>query len=356
MIRATKIGLVSVAILGLSFFRASAQTVPDFKAMTLEAVQKSIPLIQKGATGFSANTKCVSCHNQSLPQMTMAVARIRGFVIDEKQAKAQDVKVYEALLQAKPLFQAAPKSKAAESALDNNLVDPAMTVGYLMAGMASSQQKSDGLTGLIAQYVAQKQDVSGRWSVHTARPPMEASEFAATSLNVRALKTYAPSSPETEARITKARTWLLANKPRNTEDKAFRLFGLGWTNADKTAISKAIEDLLSDQRDDGGWSQLPNMTSDAYATGEALVALYEAGKMSVTASAYNRGRFFLLTTQAMDGSWSVPKRAISVQGYVETGYPYENAQYISIGGACWATIALMYSVEGPDLKPSAAKL
>jgi hypothetical protein len=35
--------------------------------------------------------------------------------------------------------------------------------------------------------------------------------------------------------------------------------------------------LLSEQRPDGGWAQLPALSSDAYATGQALVALHSAG-------------------------------------------------------------------------------
>ena len=345
----TKIGTVFGLILALTPLRAAAQGAPpDFNAMTRQAITRSLPLIQSAATGMTAKMKCVSCHNQSLPQMTMAIARKRGFTVDEKQAKAQDARVYAAFLQAKPLLAAAPKSKEAEKQLDYLMVDPAMTLGYMIAGMAASQQKPDELTALMAQYVAQKQDASGRWNVLSARPPMEASEFAATALGVYALKTYAAGA-EMEAKIAKARTWLLAAAPRNTEDKTFRLFGLRWANADSGAIAKAAEDLLSDQRDDGGWGQLPALASDAYATGEALIALHDAGDISAAASAYQRGRFFLLTSQAQDGSWSVLKRAVTAQTYVEAGYPYKNAQFISLAGACWATMALLYTVDGPPV-------
>ncbi len=346
MNKSMKIGFGLSLLLGLTTLRAGAQPPPpDFDAMTRQAIQKSLPLIQSAATGFSAQTKCVSCHNQSLPQMTLATARQRGFAVDEKQARAQDAQVYATFLRAKPLLQAASKSKEAEKQLDHITVDPAVTMGYMMAGLAASRQKPDDLTGLMARYVAQKQDLSGRWSVHTARPPMEGSEFAVTALNLHALQTYAASEAETDARVARARTWLLAATPRNTEDKTFRLFGLRWAGADSAAIAKATEDLLADQRDDGGWGQLPALASDAYATGEALVALHEGGAMPTTDSAYQRGRFFLLTTQANDGSWSVPKRAVTVQTYVEAGYPNKNAQFISMSGACWATMALLHSVD-----------
>jgi hypothetical protein len=40
-----------------------------------------------------------------------------------------------------------------------------------------------------------------------------------------------------------------------------------------------VTDLLNRQREDGGWSQTTAMASDAYATGQALVALRLAGAL-----------------------------------------------------------------------------
>ena len=50
-----------------------------------------------------------------------------------------------------------------------------------------------------------------------------------------------------------------------------------WTNASSEVIRQAAKELLAGQHDDGGWAQTPGMTSDAYATGQALVALGESG-------------------------------------------------------------------------------
>ena len=242
-------------MLGLAAYHAAAQpppAPPDFDIVTRQAIQRSIPLIQNAAAGFSAKAKCVSCHNQSLPQMVVGVARLRGFSVDEKQAKAQDAQVYGMFLHMKPLMQTALQSPAAEKQLDVLMVDPAITMGYMLAGMGASGQKAEELTGLMAQYMTRKQDALGRWPVNTARPPMETSDFTATAQGVYALKTYSVSGPQTEARIAKARAWLLAAAPRNTEDKAFRLFGLHWAGAESAAITQATQDLLADQRDDGG--------------------------------------------------------------------------------------------------------
>ena len=38
---------------------------------------------------FFKNRHCVSCHNNSLPQMTVALARQKGLTVNETQAKKE---------------------------------------------------------------------------------------------------------------------------------------------------------------------------------------------------------------------------------------------------------------------------
>jgi hypothetical protein len=82
------------------------------------------------------------------------------------------------------------------------------------------------------------------------------------------------------------------------------------------------------------------MTSDAYATGQALFALNVAGKLSVADAAFQRGIDYLLRTQAADGSWHVKSRSIWLQPYFESGFPYGQDQFISTAGTAWAAMAL----------------
>jgi len=99
------------------------------------------------------------------------------------------------------------------------------------------------------------------------------------------------------------------------------------------------------QRPDGGWSQFSEMSSDAYATGQALYALNVGGKMAVTNAVYQKGVEYLLRTQAADGTWHVQTRAIWLQPYFESGFPYGRDQFISVAGTAWATMALSVAAE-----------
>jgi hypothetical protein len=82
------------------------------------------------------------------------------------------------------------------------------------------------------------------------------------------------------------------------------------------------------------------MQSDAYATGEALVALHESGAVRQGDPAVRRGVEFLLRTQLEDGSWLVRSRAVPIQAYFESGFPHGADQWISAAATAWAVHAL----------------
>jgi N-acyl-D-amino-acid deacylase len=104
--------------------------------------------------------------------------------------------------------------------------------------------------------------------------------------------------------------------------------------------------LLKLQREDGGWAQLPTLSSDAYATGEALCSLYVVGALSDRDEVFHRGIQYLLKSQREDGSWQVSTRSKPIQTYFESGFPHGKSQFISIAGSSWATMALLLSLTG----------
>jgi hypothetical protein len=144
---------------------------------------------------------------------------------------------------------------------------------------------------------------------------------------------------EYEQRIARATTWLERQPPASTEDRVMQLLGLTWGQAPAAIRTRVTRELLSAQRTDGGWAQTPYLQSDAYATGQALYALRETGT-PVTDPSIQRGVRFLTRTQHEDGSWYVKSRAMKIQPYFESGFPYGHDQWISQTGTAWATIGL----------------
>ena len=120
------------------------------------------------------------------------------------------------------------------------------------------------------------------------------------------------------------------------------------------SCARFARELASQQRPDGGWAQTPTRQSDAYATGEALVALRRAG-VDPADPAYQRGLRFLLETQLPDGTWHVETRLhepdMVSPPYFETGFPHGADQIISCMATAWAVTALAEAL--PRVTPGA---
>jgi hypothetical protein len=120
---------------------------------------------------------------------------------------------------------------------------------------------------------------------------------------------------------------------------------LVWGGASAGVINEAARELLPLQRSDGGWGQLAALASDAYATGQALVALRESRAIPVSDRAYQRGTRFLLDSQLADGSWYVRTRAPAIQPYFDSDFPHGPDQFISAAATNWAAMALTLAVR-----------
>jgi hypothetical protein len=325
--------------LTLSIFDAAqVQAQSNDPAVVRKAIEKSLPLIDGVRLPFLEKTGCFSCHHNSIPAMALGAARDRGFKVGEQTA-AEESKQILALVNA-------GREKLMQG---DSFGGVQFTAGYTLAGLAANKQTPNKTTDVLARYLLGRQSADGRWTIPINRPPSESSDFTTTALAVRALQVYAPKNAqaEMEARVQRARAWLAKATPLDNEDLSFQLLGLAWAKADKQTILSAAKALLSQQRKDGGWGQHSSMASDAYATGQALVALRLAAELPVADRAYQRGVSYLLADQSENGSWLVLTRTIPLQKYFESGFPYGDNQWISVAASSWATMALTLTVEAP---------
>ena len=142
------------------------------------------------------------------------------------------------------------------------------------------------------------------------------------------------------ARIAKAREWLLAAHAVTAEDRNMQLLGLCWADADATTLKKLRRRDPGAQQPDGAWPQHDGVAADAYATGQSLVRAREGRRVLAVRPAYQRGVNYLLATQNANGSWRVASRAPKFQAYFNSGFPYGGDQWISAWATGWATMAL----------------
>lgn len=298
------------------------------------AIEKAVALLQKSGPEFSKVSTCSSCHHQSLPQMAYGMARERGFAVD---AKVSEQQVKSVIAMFRPIRERMLEGK-------ENLPDPAITVTYSLLGLHAEGYKPDPTTEAMAYLVSTQQNADGSFRILAARPPMESSVVTGTALSLRALQLY---GKDADARVARARDWLRGATARTTEESAMQLLGLAWAKAEHKDLANPGKRLLAQQRPDGGWAQLPGLESDAYATGQALVALQSAGRLKAADEAFQRGVEFLVRTQRPDGSWLVRTRSMPIQPYKESGFPHGKDQWISAAGTSWAAMALTLSTPLP---------
>src|SRR5215475_13677411 len=313
------------------------------------AIQHSLPLLQRTDASFITKSGCVSCHNNSLEAMAVGLARKTGFRVDE-QIAAQQVKANVAFIERRrdSLHQGFFAAQAGAEAFGDTFGPDFLS--YILVGLEAEHYKPDLNTDAVTMYLKTRQMPDGRWvfGARAPRPPLCSDYIGQTALSMRALQLYAPKIDKAgyEKTIQLAAAWLANVEPKTNEDQIWRLLGLAWAARDKEAIKKAQRELLAAQRSDGGWSDFASMDSNAYATGRALVTLQTAG-LPVSHPAYQRGAQFLLKNQLEDGSWYVKTRAAGFQPYFESGFPHGVDQWISAAGTSWATMALTLASQSP---------
>ena len=306
---------------------ANDAAAPDDVA---RAVASGLRALEKGTLNYEDQRSCFTCHHQTLPMLAQATARARGFKINEELFRQQTRITHDGF-----------KNRRDKLRAGKGIGGQSMTVAYALWALDIAKWKQDETTEAMVAYLIKTQKKDGRFYTSPTRPPLEDSPAASVTLAAYYLQEFAGDTQVTraEASVAKAKSWLIQSKPERQEDRNARLWGLHLLDADASHIAEARKAVLMSQREDGGWSQLPDMASDSYATGQALWMLSESG-FSTKEPAYQRGVRFLLDTQLDDGSWFVKTRSKPIQTYFESGYPHGKDQFISISGASWAIAAL----------------
>jgi ankyrin repeat protein len=306
--------------------RAAEQSIPD-------AVQKALALLQSQSHNFIRIAGCNSCHSQNLPSAALGLARDHGIKV------INDI----------PQLTVEMNGETPERLMD--LVAAGVSsIGWEMFDRGMNHTPADRYTDATVHYMKAMQTPEGYWKGPDGRrPPMNSGDLQTSALAIYSLKTFAPAAEreETQMALTRAAAWLNQTRPSTTQERAFQLMGLVWAKAAPVSIEQAAAALAVTQREDGGWSQLAGMGSDAYATGQALYALHASGRVAAGDVIYQKGVSYLLRAQAPDGSWHVKTRSIWTQPYFDAGFPYGQEQFISAAGTGWASLALSVAVEAP---------
>lgn len=312
------------------------KVAPKAVVTPTQAVTRALDFLEKDAAKWRQERKCATCHHGVMTLLAFSEARQQGHAVPDKTlaelatwSRDRFVKKFDPTTDLKPGHNMMP-----------------------IASVLFSFAARNGLPGVKVEELAEletnlvkRQDADGAW---LSGPPANAPVPFFESREVMTLWAYlalAPFVPGDSKKQSPARTsrekaaaWLAKNGPADTtQSAALRLIVDVCDGKPSVVVQPGIDRLLRRQNKDGGWSQVKELGSDAFATGQALYALSVAG-VSHDRPEIGRGVAFLLSTQREDGSWpmtprTTPERKAS-----------RNISPITHLGAAWATIGLVHSL------------
>jgi hypothetical protein len=304
-----------------------------------KSVSKSFLLLEKTGYLFTERNrfKCAGCHHTTLTSMVAESAREKGIpVIDSFSDHRISAMVRNLQLAGNP-----------------NIIDQFLVINfnapYTLLGLYAEKYPPGLYTDISVDYTMSQAKADGSFLAESGRVPLQSGDIHCTAFSIRAIQLYASPSKKirVEALVNKTRHWLETQNPNEQQEIVFQLLGMQWCGSSYDQKSRVAQKLFSLQHADGGWSQLTTMGSDAYATGQALYALYESGMSKPTDDLYQQGMNYLLKTQDPTGAWIVQTRSYGVQPYFSTDFPPgDENQFISAAATNWADLALLESL--PD--------
>jgi squalene-hopene/tetraprenyl-beta-curcumene cyclase len=304
-------------------------------------INRGLNFLAKDSLAWKESKKCYECHHAPFTIWALNEGKNQGYAVDEKVLADMTSwaigKDYLAQLLIK---------RPAQTPVVFNEAPLLLALG-IEAG--NTNATADGLKQLLVSVVNDQGD-DGSWKRINEARPILSSPDTLTTLAVLALS--APNAPnmgeEGKAAQQRALQWLETSKPDDElQPTVLRL--ILWHRLGRPASewNPLLQQLRNAQNEDGGWSQIRLAKSDAYATGQALYALAEAGATQDD-TAIRRAQSFLAKSQGPDGAWAMTSRAIMGNGKVAT-----NFAPITHAGSAWAVMGLARTMPA-ESKPGIA--
>lgn len=319
-------------------------TIPRATTMQVhQTVDRATAYLQAESGAWLSQRKCAACHHAGMPFWGLAEAERQGYTIDKKYLtdKIESLLGSKEKLLSSRIFPdptAPPDPRPQGRGLNMGL--PFLAVAArAMPSLEEGQQQS---LKLIAEEIVTKQQADGSWEWFDTlrRPPINESQTTDAAWIIMALEgeTTGPNAPESQrAALSKATAWLDAAPPSDLhQDKAMKVLLGARAGKSRETMQSTIDELFALQRADGGWSQtVPELKSDAFATGQTLYVLSLVG-YAKDRPEIQRGIDFLVATQKPDGSWPMISRS------TPDGSPGSSTLLtpINCAAASWATLGL----------------
>lgn len=298
---------------------------------TEAAFAKGMDFLVKDAIQWRTDHNCASCHHAS--NVVWLMHEVKR--VDRKVDETLLAELTKWLTESGDGKSSQPRPPAAPRALNTKAL-------FFSLGLASVVERDETVeTGLRRMLETVKQDQldDGSWS---AWPETRAPIFGESNLSVTALaavtvsKAMEPNDEPTRMALDRAVQWLATAKADDElQSDAMRLVVWQQVQRPRAEIDSLVDQIKVRQRFDGGFSQIPSMDSDAWATGQALYALGVSGLKS-NDPVVAKAQAFLVKTQREDGSWSMTSRPTKPGGAGSS-----SLIPITGGGCAWALMGLV---------------
>src|SRR4051794_12785916 len=280
-----------------------------------QAVERAIGYLQAESAAWLNTRKCAACHHAPLPLWALGEAERQGYAIDKKFLADTTESLLgsrDKLLASKIFPNPADPPDPRPQGRGLNMGLPFLAIAARsLASLEAGQKQS---LKLIAEEIVKKQQPDGSWEFFATlrRPPINESQHTDAAWIIMALEgETGPGATESQrAALSRAIAWLDAAKPSDLhQDKVMKVLMGARSARPRELMQTTIDELLALQRADGGWSQtVPELKSDAFATGQTLYVLSLAG-YTADRPEIQRGIDFLVATQSADGSWPMISRS-----------------------------------------------
>jgi hypothetical protein len=327
---------------GLAFADAPVSTPPANTQQVERTVERAIGYLQTESAAWLKTRKCAACHHVPMPLWALGEAERQGYSIDRRFVDD----TIESLLGSRDRLMASKIFPNPADTPDPRPQGRGLNMGLHFLAVAarslpSLQEGQKQSLKLIADEIVKKQQPDGSWEFFATlrRPPINESKITDALWIIMALETeISAGAPDAHSvALSKAAAWLAAARSSdNHQEKVLKLLLAIRTRKSRVTMQTAVRELLAMQRADGGWSQtVPELKSDAFATGQTLYVLSLAGFTAERAE-IKRGMDFLVATQKPDGSWPMISRSTpdGSPGSAKLLTP------ITCAASSWATLGL----------------
>jgi hypothetical protein len=278
-----------------------------------KAVERGTAYLEAEGVTWMKKQHCASCHHVPMMVWALNEARQRNYMVNEKALG----EVTSWALAERNHAQAFPDLPVDKTRTETDYLGPLVMALAVGASMDRDEAAETARRRLPAHAVGQ-QAKDGSWHANSGgRPPVHASREVQTSWVVLALSQRPARADAEDPWATHrklAADWLSRNPLADSHQAvAMHLLVHERLGVPRRFAEPLLASLLRLQNEDGGWSQTPRMTSDAFATGLSLYVLsgQRGGRVD---AAIGRAQAFLVKNQQPDGSWPMTSRPAEPSG------------------------------------------